>query len=245
MEMSEEVYDGEPVFPDYLDERHCPRAHRSSPVNPRTGDPVIVAGSRYVGGWDAGNTLSPAFVLLQVTPGNQVHCLFEVVPERPEAIGIFSEGVMLAIQKVIPYSWSKVHHVGDATIVNRNGHTGETAQQVAKRTSGIMIHALSNSWHPRVSAVTRLLTEMIDADTPRFMLYGATCRVLRKGFMGNYKFEQSARGDERGAGRILQTPLKNSYSHVHDAFQMAALHVVKIMDTGGEQFTARRRIQTW
>src|SRR5690348_17202456 len=58
MGMHEDIYDGQPVFADYSDTRHCPLSIR------KTGIPIFPQ-SAYIGGWDGG--LVPAFVLYQIT----------------------------------------------------------------------------------------------------------------------------------------------------------------------------------
>lgn len=245
MEMSEEVYEGEPVYPDYNDDIHCFKSPKGSVVCPRTGDPIVVRDSIYVCGWDAGTTVQPAAVLLQITPANQVHALLEVIPDKTEPMSTFAPRVMMAIQKLLPMSWSKVHHVGDNTITSRAGSTGDTARSVARNVAAIDIVPISNVWQPRISAATRLLTGRLDEYTPQLLVFAKGCPVLRRGFAGAYKYEQSARGDETGAGRILQSPLKNSYSHVHDAFQYASIKALEIIDRGGKQFEARKKVKLW
>lgn len=245
MEMSEEIFEGEPVYPDYNDDIHCPKTPKGSPVCPRTGKSIIVRDSMYVCGWDAGTTVQPAAVLLQITPANQVHAILEIVPDKSEPMSTFAPRVMMGIQKMLPHSWAKVHHVGDNTITSRAGATGDTARSVAKNVAAIDIVPISNIWQPRISAVTRLLTERIDENTPGFLVFGAQCRLLRKGFAGAYKYEQSSRGDEQGAGRILQSPLKNTYSHVHDAMQYAAIKAWELIERGGKTFESRKKINLW
>jgi hypothetical protein len=62
---------------------------------------------------------------------------------------------------------------------------------------------------------------------PVFLL-DSCCTVLRKGFNGGYKYR---RIQVTGEERFTDEPLKNKYSHPHDALQYAAL------DAGGSQAT--------
>lgn len=235
MEMSEDVYEGEPVYADYVDSIHCPDAIRNGfiPLVPR---------SLYYMGWDCGQTLSPAAVLFQVTPmPYQVHALMEVVPDGPEPMETFAPIVIGQLQKVYPQIWDMIRHVGDATVTQRSGGSGESAQQVARRVAGIVIEPMSNALQGRISAVSRLLTDRIAEETPRFYVSGKGCPTLRRGFLGAYKLEESPRGDMIGAGRILLMPLKNSYSHVHDACQYGAVKIWKFIDGSGGQVAHRKR----
>jgi hypothetical protein len=212
MEMNENVYDGEPVFPEYRDAWHCLLQDRAIEVMP---------GSVYVGGWDCGQTLSPAFVLLQICPRPfQIHAILEVLPNGPEPMEKFAPRVSRALGNRLPGMWDEVRHYGDATVTTRSGSTGDTAQGIARK-HGISILGSSNEWQGRYSAVTWLLQDSIDHKTPRFLIDGLHCPTLRDGFRGAYKFEDTAKSEGLGAARILAMPLKNAYSHVQDALQYA------------------------
>ena len=223
--MDEDVYDGDPVFPDYSDSRHCPIKYRSEPI------PVLPR-CMYVGGWDAGQTIHPAFVLLQLTEMHQVHCLMEVVGEPVDSMETFAPLVLRSIQARLPGSWDEVRHVGDGTIVQRSGHRqNETAQSVARSFLSTNIEPMSNVWQPRKSAVDWLLNGMATDTAPRFVL-DVSCSTLRKGLQGAYHYETSARGDTVGEGRVMQMPLKDGWSHVQDALQYAAMKVRQIVEKG-------------
>ena len=134
---------------------------------------------------------------------------------------------MMALAKRLPTIWDEVEHWGDTTIGTRNGSTGETAQMVAKR-HGIQIKLGSNEWSERYGAVTWALHDMIDDETPRFVIDGFNCPTLREGFKGRYRFEESSKSEGSGAGRIHAMPLKNSYSHIQDANQYGCSRVMKL-----------------
>lgn len=220
MEMDENVFDGEAVYPEYVDERHCCLGMKPIP---------IIHDSIYVGGWDCGQTLHPAFVLFQITPKPfQIHALLEVIPPSPEPMEKFAPRVAAAIAKRLPGHWDTVRHFGDATVATRDGSTGATAQGIARK-HGVTIKPSSNEWQGRYSAVTWMLSDSIDEKTPRFLVDGSHCPTLRDGFRGAYRYEESSQSDGTGGGRILARPLKNLYSHVHDALQYGAQEIRKQM----------------
>jgi len=215
MELYEDIYEGDPVFADYFDEMHCPRDYRE-------GSLPMLKGSRYLGGWDCGMTLQPAFVLLAITTGGQVHALGEVIAPAPEAMETFAPRVGRFLSSKLPAQWDEVEHYADATVVQRSGVDMRTAGGEAAR-HGFRLKAMSNIWQPRYSAVTWLLADRIDDETPRFMVSGPDCPVLRTGFKGAYKYEEAKNSDVVGPGRILRMPKKDSYSHIQDALQYAAM----------------------
>ena len=235
MEMREDIYDGEPVYGDYVDKWHC--MMQDLPITPHHG-------SIYFGGWDCGQTLVPAFTLLEVTPRPwQVRALLEVISPGAEPMQKFAPRVLAALQKRLPGNWDEVEHWADATVRTQNGSNGETAQQAAKK-FGVRLRPASNEWIGRYGAVTWLLMDSIDVQgpngdvvVPRFVVDGYHCPTLREGFQGAYKLDDSPAGEAVGPGRILkEKPLKNSYSHVHDSLQYAAARVKKLFRGGRFQF---------
>jgi hypothetical protein len=78
--------------------------------------------------------------------------------------------------------------------------------------------AETNAFIPRRSAVAWFLSKLI-AGQPALLL-DPVCTVLRKGFNGGYKYRRiQVTGDER----YTDEPVKNAYSHPHDALQYVAL----------------------
>lgn len=226
MELDEAVWDGQPVYPNYDDPRHCPAKFRE------TGIP-IVNNSIYFGGWDAGQTLTPAFVLIQVTMRPfQVHVLHEVVSSGGEPMETFCPRVMSHIMQRLPGCWNEVRHYGDATIIQRSGSNGTTAQGEAAK-HGVDIQPVSNEWQARYGAVTWLLSRDINERTPGFMLDALGCPTLRQGFQGAYRYKTSPSGDVSGPGAVVLMPAKNSYSHVHDALQYPAIRIREMIDGDG------------
>jgi hypothetical protein len=233
MELREDVWDGEAVYADYVDALHCP-------VPVRDRHLPIVNGSLYFGGWDCGQTLSPAFVLLQVTPRPfQVHALVEVVSEGAMAMETFAPLVQQVLMRWHPGLWSEVSHHGDATVTQRSGSNGDSASDVAVR-HGVVIRPESNVWAARQSSVTWLLTRSLGENAPGFFVSGLGCPVLRTGFQGAYRYRPHSQSQKDGAGTILQMPVKDEYSHVQDALQYAALAVRRWLEKKEGRVLSRR-----
>lgn len=223
MEMRRVIVDGYPIFPRYSEKEHAPESGHNQyfPVNPRSE-------SIFYGGWDAGQTLNPAFVLLEFALNPvKVRVLLEVVSLGGEDMGQFAPRVKQSIEDTYPQLLSLIKHFGDPTIQTRSGSDGLTAQQVAKR-YGFDIQASTNQWEPRRTAVAHLLTEI-----GMFELCKHGCPVLHRGFIGQYRYKVSATGDKNGAGAVLMTPLKNAYSHVQDALQYPSIDIYKTLMPAG------------
>ena len=237
MEMKRDVYEGIPVFPEYDDDRSCPYdVCRRQPI-------PLFSRADYYCGVDAGQTVNPAAVLLQVTERPfQIHALAELTNlSGGEPMSQFALRMASLAQEILPGRWNEVRYVGDPTIATRNGSTGETARSVALRTADIDIKPGRQSWPARYSAVSWLIRDMIEEDMPRFLIDGTRCPVLRAGFKGAYKWETGI-GDEKGPAAKYKKPNKNSFSHVQDALQYVMVEIQKIIENrGAKVFSLRGR----
>ena len=83
--------------------------------------------------------------------------------------------------------------------------------------------ASTNSPIARRDAVKYYLTRMVEG-SPAFAI-GPKAAMLRKGFLGGYKFKEYKQGGSQGRKRYHEVPDKNFYSHVSDALQYAFLHI--------------------
>jgi hypothetical protein len=222
MEMRRIITDGIPVYSRYSDAVHCPESGSRQYFE-------LVPGSIYLGGWDAGQTLSPAFVLLEwQTNPVKVRALLEVTGAGL-SMEEFAPMVTEKITGVYPEIIKLIRHFGDPTIQTRSGSDKATAQQVARKYD-FEIKASTNVWDKRKSAVDHLLLHDGLFEVNRF-----GCPVLHRGFLGMYKFEASARGEGSGAGQVLMTPLKNQYSHIQDALQYPAMEIFDALVPGGQR----------
>lgn len=202
---------GKQVYPEYDDERHV----ASEPLG-------AVAGTELVLGWDFG--LTPACVITQPLPGGRLLVLNELA-ETSMGIRRFARST------VVPFLRS---HYPDHAFTSVGDPAGTARAQTDERTcmeelakAGIPTRpARTNAFVARREAVASFLTGGHD-DAPAFLLDGS-CAILRRGFLGGYCFAENS-----------DRPEKNSYSHLHDALQYAALHA----QDSHERPVARRGIR--
>ena len=205
------VMDGRAVYPEYRDEVHI----AEEGIVPYEHCPLIL-------GWDFG--LTPACIIGQVTPRGRLVILAELVAER---MGLRQFATVV----VKPFLASRLSTV---PVGNSCGDPAGTAESQTDQQSCLQVlndvgiptyPAPTNKVEPRLQAVRDFLTRMVDGQ-PGFLL-ARSCKVLRKGFCGGYKYERiQVAGDER----FKDKPCKNRYSHPHDALQYLCLAAGNVYD---------------
>lgn len=236
MEKDENIYEGEPVFRDFKYDRH-------SPIGYRTQLFPLFPNSKYFGGWDAGQTKRPAFVLAQLLESGQVLWMFEVVSKVTMAMRYFAPLVKQELERHLPPGlWDEVRHVGDPTGTTSNvtnwatGNTeGISSFEIASR-YGFEIQPSINDPTVRQDAVSWMLSDWVnDANVddptewmPRTFYCELGCPVLVEGMKGAYQWNVT----ELGYGMVIRKPLKNAYADVNDAHQYVAIEVYKELHDG-------------
>lgn len=207
------VHDGKPVFTDWNDALHV------AELQPLAGVQLKI-------GLDFG--LTPAAVITQ----NDAHGRLLVIDELcGEDIGIrqFLENALIPhLIDVYPDHWKRkdelIQFYGDPA-GEQKAQTDEKSCFEEVRAKSLKIRAgKSNAWLPRYGAVAWFLSKLAGG-RPMFLL-DPCCAVLRKGFNGGYKYR---RIQVIGEERYTDEPMKNKYSHPHDALQYVA------MESGGVQ----------
>lgn len=195
---------GKPVYKDYDDGDMCTPAA----LTPPDGVPVII-------GIDQGLTPSAAFVY-QSSDG--ALCIFDEVVTEDCSLKEFCE------DKLWPkintkYPWIKKNFtlVVDPATAQRSMNDAKAGTEIFKEAGFPIKLAKSNSPVERREAVTHFLLRK-----GKFKL-SPTCKTLRRGFISEYKYEE--RKNPVGE-RFKDKPIKNMYSHVHDALQYAAMEYV-------------------
>ena len=212
------VQDGRPVFPQYNDLIHGSRAFEA--------DPEL---DLYIG-LDAG--LTPACTIAQLSKRGQLRVIDELNAKNMGMYQFARDAIKphLATNypgfKIYPYAWADPAKTrGEAAEQTAIGMLNDDYIAESDRDDGVVQMPLDmpftaipapggNTLSPRLDAVNSYLTRLIDGE-PAFLLH-PRCAMLRKGFMGRYRFERvQVSGDER----FKELPKKNAYSHGQDALQ--------------------------
>ncbi|MES2942913.1 MAG: TerL [Pseudomonadota bacterium] len=209
------VHDGKPVYPEYNDGLHV---NGISPIASITLDI----------GMDFG--LTPAAVITQHDARGRLLVLDELCGEDMGINGFLEDVLIPQLMKVYPEWWAKketmIRVFGDPAGSQR-AQTDEKSCFEEVKAVGLKIRAAkSNAWLPRRGSVAWFLSKL--AGGKPMMIIDPCCKVLRKGFNGGYKYR---RIQVVGEERFTDEPMKNSYSHPHDALQYVA------MESGGLQAT--------
>lgn len=203
------VFEGRPVYHGvYNDAVHV----AGKPLGLFRGRPVHL-------GFDFG--LTPACVFAQVAPDGQLRILRELVCERGGIKQFATDAVIPMLTNLFP--GLRVHSTGDPA--------GRQASQADELTCLRQLELLgiptqpapTNDFLPRRQAVIDRLTRTIDSK-PAFII-DPSCKMLRRGFLGGYKFE---RVQVSGEERFKDQPAKNKFSHCADALQYLCLGVDSI-----------------
>lgn len=199
------VFDGKPVFEDYRRDRHESR----TPLEPHLGLPLLC-------GWDFG--LTPACVVAQLQ-GPRLVVLREYVSEN-RGIKQFAPYVMSAIRQHYP-EWREpkrdfIHYVDPAGFSKNQVDARTCVQEMASQ--GLKnIYAGPIDWESRRKSVEHYLLGQT-REGANFALDPKTAPTLAKGFSGGYCYPEKYAQIEPGKPQ----PLKNRYSHPHDALQYLA-----------------------
>jgi hypothetical protein len=159
-------------------------------------------------------------VFRQPMPNGQVRWLSELCADPGTGPGRFAEMLvdhLMTFYRGIPIrgGW------GDPSAFYGNDRAaGELSwmEIIGKAMSRPMLPAPSNDPGVRQDAVAGLLRRRIDGQTEAFQV-NPGCKMLVGGLMGNYRFGLNAH-ETLGA---RPSPVKNKYSHPHDAGQYVEL----------------------
>ena len=174
-------------------------------------------------GMDAGG--DPSAILFQVHADGQVRVLHELISRHgtgPERFGenlneLLASPRFHAFQRSDLAAWSdpSAFYGGDAEADNLNDK--DWATKVRAKT-GIPIRPaeLANGLNPRLQAVRDKLRW--PNSYPGLLLCPRHCPMLRKGFMRGYHYGEIKRANTGGT-HSHHMPVKNEFSHPHDALQ--------------------------
>jgi phage terminase large subunit len=196
---------GKRVYPEYNDDIHS--VARIAAIQ---GDPIHL-------GFDFG--LTPACVVVQISPRGQFRILKEYAAEDM-GIRSFTKNIVLpSIQRDFPYN--KIGMVKCDPSGMAHDEIMEELSCIGELCSlGLSAEpARTNDIEPRIGAVRYFLNTMIDGQ-PAFLLSREGAPELRRGFIKNYCYKRINVGGEE---RYKEVPHKNMASHRHDGLQYIAL----------------------
>ncbi len=198
------VQDGRPIFPEYNDSVHC----APSLIEPIKGVPIRR-------GFDFG--LTPSTVFSQMTPSGQF-VVFDEVNSTRAGIDSHSSNILSYCATKFP----GFSYIDDGDPAGQRGvETDERTCFDILRAKGFNIQPGIQTPSIRLESVRKALTTMIDGK-PGFLLSPA-CKLLRKGFLGRYRYRRMKMANEQYADR----PEKNYVSHPHDALQYTATNLFR------------------
>lgn len=222
------VHDGKPVYAEWNDNLHC------KSINPLQGIPLDI-------GLDFG--LTPAAVITQTDARGRLLVLDELCGEDM-AIRQFLQDVLIPqLTKVYPAWWAGKDRKDDPMIRCFGDPAGQQKAQTDEKTcfqevkaAGLLIRpGRTNGFVARRGSVAWFLSKLSNGQP--MLLLDPCCGVLRKGFNGGYKYR---RIQVTGEERFTEEPVKNAYSHPHDALQYVALEGGGVQATMTKAQPARR-----
>lgn len=224
------VRSGMPVYPEFSDQLHV----APEKLTPIPGVPLRIA-------MDAG--LTPAALIAQHNSLGQTLVLAELATFLEEgdqlaSVGptAFGEALADLLASRFPGFAVEFATVDPAAAQGTDGSGNEmTWLQIAAKVSKLRIRPApvpNNSLDVRLEAVRRPLRRLVEGGRPS-LLISPECRVLRRGFNSGYVYRRTALAGSDS--RYENKPVKNQYSHVHDALQylMVASGEGRIVGDGG------------
>ncbi len=192
------VADGKAVWPEYVDEMHCPANPEKQP-KPSPDLPILRS-------WDSSG-LSPACVFSQLTSRGQWIVFDEVVATGMGADRISDEVLNHCARN---YRGFTFEDVGDPAGGARAATDERTYFQIL-HAKHILIEPAIQTLAIRLESVRKPLTTLVDG-RPQFVLH-PRCKQLRRALMGAYHYRRMRITGER----YTSTPEKNFYANVADA----------------------------
>ena len=214
---------GKPVYPEFNEKIHV----STQRLEPIYGLPVMVA-------FDFG--LTPAAIFGQMSPRGQLLVLDELVSEDMGIRQFYQECVLPLINS--KYGRFTMHGIGDPAGVNRSQTDEKTCFQELALMGFNVDPADTNEFVARREAVAFFLQRLTSSGPG--MLIDPECKMVIKGFRGGYRYE---RLKVSGSSRFKDRPIKDKFSHPHDATQYLCLAM-----RGDSQGSSRAReveITSW
>jgi hypothetical protein len=223
------VKSGQPVYQNYSDQMHV----APKDLEPIRGIPIII-------GMDFASC--PSAIICQGLPSGRFNVLREVIGYHGQVVRTFLADVLRPVVSSY-YSGFRILVVGDPSGINTSTSDGSTCFKELRAAGFKAIKAKTNAIQARLAAVDSLLTSMVKEKddenlVPKLQLSPSLTPVLRKGFMGEYKYREA---HSQFGVIIAPTPMKNEYADAHDGLQYAALGYEKIHMAENADYEAKSR----
>ena len=202
--------DGKPVYPEWSEKIHL----STKPLMPYRGMPIVLS-------FDFG--LTPACTFLQISPKGQLLTLRELVSENM-GIRQFYGDVVLPFRNQ-EFAGYRIEACGDPAGTIRAQTDEKTCMDELKEMGLFCEPAATNEFIKRRESVAFFLQRNAGGE-PGFLL-DPSCKVLRKGFNSGYRYE---RLKTSGPARFKDRPVKDRFSHVHDALQYGCMQLRREMN---------------
>jgi hypothetical protein len=173
-------------------------------------EPLIWTGGQLFTGWDnSGNT--PACVIVQVPTAGAIQVLRCYHTEK---MGIVDFASSVVMQRNVDFPSAEYTEWGDpagfAKFSRKGG--GLTSNVELMKDVGIKLEPSDQNWLARKEAVETQLGKMVSGEPG--LLIDPSCTRLINGFIGGYCYPEIG-----VTGHYGDDPVKNKYSHPHDALQ--------------------------
>jgi len=198
-----QVRSGKPVYPDYADADHA----ATISLKPLRDVPLVI-------GVDQG--LTPAAAFCQLSPTGELLILDEIVTEDCSLREFCEDHLKPMLMTTYRKFRNNYTIVIDPAALQRSQNDAKAGVDMFREAGLNYKVARTNAAIPRRESVIYFLRKR------NGFLISPACRYLRKGFISEYKYEEM-RGSS--SGMFKEKPMKNIYSHVHDALQYAALEL--------------------
>lgn len=217
--------DGKAVYPEWNEKVHL----ANSKLTPIQGRPILLA-------FDFG--LTPACAFLQMDAKGRVLILAELVSDSMGIRQFYSQIVLPF--KTANYPGFRIEAVGDPAGNIRAQTDEKTCMQELLELGLLCEPASSNTFIARRESVAFFLQQLAGGE-PAFLV-DPSCKMLRKGFNGGYRYE---RLKTSGPTKYKDRPVKDKYSHIHDALQYGCLQLRGDMNPVRAQTVAQTSMGGW
>lgn len=215
-EINFHVHPGKPWYPEFRYDFHVAK----NELRPVQGRPIVR-------GWDYG--LTPATCFCQTTAKGQMMILY---PELQSTdCGILAHGRVVKSESGTMFQGYTFQDIGDPAGNQRSQTDERSANELLRSEYGITVAPGPIAANTRYEAVRKLLTTTTGDGQP-MLLIDPRCTWIIGAFTGGYHRKEVA-------GRLLEEPDKNEYSHIMDAVGYVAASIYNVQNKNWDKSKRR------